>query len=222
MQTLEGWLVEITSAISKAKALAIETGEDVQFEFNGPTVVVSADSDEAERYQWWDSEMKRRAKEWRESPEGIRSAKLDMLRAAEEKARRARVLAEEEGEEVKFTIRPGLEDEYAAYVEKNSHDGYSHVVITFTERWGWRMEKKLQYDWYKIENVAEKACSEADIEGITGFMYGCAVSALSYFWIHGDALRAWHNAQYITDPVKLAEANAKGGTVNPAILTIGD
>ena len=51
-----------------------------------------------------------------------------------------------------------------------------------------------------------------DIAGITGFMYGCAVNALSQLWEYGEELRKWHNKEY----------NYNGdGVVNPAILTVG-
>lgn len=53
---------------------------------------------------------------------------------------------------------------------------------------------------------------EADTEGITGYMYGCAVSILSQCWKYGEYLRKWHNKEYNYDG---------DGVVNPAILTIG-
>lgn len=64
----------------------------------------------------------------------------------------------------------------------------------------------------KIINIADSTSREADTEGITGFMYGCAVNALSQLWEYGEELREWHNKEY----------NYEGdGVVNPAILTIG-
>lgn len=60
----------------------------------------------------------------------------------------------------------------------------------------------------------------ANTDGITGFMYGCAVSGLAKFWKHGEQLRRWHNkdSQLGTEG---DEANESGGVLNPAILTIG-
>ena len=40
---------------------------------------------------------------------------------------------------------------------------------------------------------AKEASHLADSEGITGFMYGCAVSMLAQCWKHGEELRRWHN-----------------------------
>lgn len=62
-----------------------------------------------------------------------------------------------------------------------------------------------------VEN-AEKLSHEADTEGITGFMYGCAVSILAQCWEYGEELRKWHNKEYDYDG---------DGVVNPAILTAG-
>lgn len=62
-----------------------------------------------------------------------------------------------------------------------------------------------------VEN-ADRLSNEADVEGITGFMYGCAVSILSQCWKYGEELRKWHNKEYDYDG---------DGVVNPAILTIG-
>ena len=61
-----------------------------------------------------------------------------------------------------------------------------------------------------VEN-ADRLSHEADTEGITGFMYGCAVSILSQYWEYGEELRKWHNKEYNYDGK---------GVVNPAIMTI--
>ena len=61
-------------------------------------------------------------------------------------------------------------------------------------------------------DIANNTSIEADTEGITGFMYGCAVAALSEFWEYGEEFRKWHNREY---------GYNGDGVVNPAILTIG-
>ena len=45
----------------------------------------------------------------------------------------------------------------------------------------------------KIEDIAKELSHKADTEGITGFMYGCAVSILLQCWEYGEELRRWHN-----------------------------
>jgi len=84
----------------------------------------------------------------------------------------------------------------------------------------WKLEEENPSSWSivslsekgKIEDIAEKASHDADTEGITGFMYGTAVSILAKFWKHGEELRKWHNAKYKKPEIS--------GVVNPAIMTI--
>lgn len=108
-------------------------------------------------------------------------------------------------------IKAGKEKDFEQFVEINSKDFYSLGVVTYMKRWAELMEKEIA-NGAKLVDIADKTSHEADIEGITGFMYGCAVSALSQFWEHGEELRRWHNKEY----------NYEGdGVVNPAIITIG-
>lgn len=115
-------------------------------------------------------------------------------------------------------IKPYLENEYSEYKEKNSHDDYSLGVITYTERWADLMESAIN-SGMKLEDVADNLSHEADTEGITGFMYGCAVSALAKFWVYGEQLRIWHNLD-IQIGNEGEEANKSGGVLNPALLNI--
>lgn len=112
-------------------------------------------------------------------------------------------------------IKPGMEEAYQKGLNNNS-DSYGRAVYTFAERWAELMEKDIaefENATKAITENAEKRSDEADTEGITGFMYGCAVSILSNCWEHGEILRKWHNKEYNYDG---------DGVVNPAILTIGD
>lgn len=72
----------------------------------------------------------------------------------------------------------------------------------------------------KLEDTADRSSHTADYDGITGFMYGAAVSVLSGVWKHGEGLRRWHNlkTQIGNEGEK---ANAKGTVLNPAILDVG-
>jgi hypothetical protein len=115
-------------------------------------------------------------------------------------------------------IKPELQEEYAKYVELNSRDGYSKAVVSFGEAWANLMEELIALG-REVKDIAEAASHEADTDGITGYMYGTATSALSHFWIHGDALRAWHNRKYVPEE-QAASADESGAVVNPAIVTI--
>jgi hypothetical protein len=96
---------------------------------------------------------------------------------------------------------------------------YGHRVITYAEEWANFMEREMAAG-KTLEACAEATSREADTDGITGFMYGAAVSTLAAVWEHGDQLRRWHNlkTQIGTEGER---ANASGGTLNPALLNIG-
>lgn len=93
---------------------------------------------------------------------------------------------------------------------KANQDGYGSAVIRYAERWADLMKKKIS-EGCTLADIADRTSHEADTEGITGFMYGCAVSILAQVWEHGELLRDWHNRSY---------GYQGDGTVNPAILTI--
>lgn len=109
----------------------------------------------------------------------------------------------------------GKEQEYKDWYNKNL-DPYGHGIFTFAERWAELMEDEIDNYNCSPSSViflrADALASVADTEGITGFMYGAAVSILSQAWEYGEELRKWHNKEYNYDG---------DGVVNPAILTIG-
>lgn len=115
-----------------------------------------------------------------------------------------------------MTIKEGMKETYAKGLA-NNQDPYGSGVYKYLERWADLMEEAINNsDGKSVEQVlvdkAEDLSHKADTEGITGFMYGCAVNILSQCWIHGEELRKWHNKEY----------NYEGdGVVNPAILTVG-
>lgn len=113
----------------------------------------------------------------------------------------------------------GTETEYQAYKDKNT-DAYGGRVVSYGEDWANLMESRMAAG-DTVEQCAEATSREADTDGITGFMYGCAVSALAHFWQHGEALRRWHNKETQIGTEGDA-ANESGGVLNPALLTIQD
>ena len=110
-------------------------------------------------------------------------------------------------------IAKGKEKEYQDWYNKNS-DPYGRACFTFAERWAELLEEQIN----KSDNVmqciidnADKCSHEADTEGITGFMYGCAMTILARCWEYGEYLRKWHNKEYGYDG---------DGVVNPAIIGV--
>ena len=102
---------------------------------------------------------------------------------------------------------------------KANTDPYGGAAVLFAEQWADLMEERMA-DGSSVEDVAKQASHDADTDGITGFMYGCAVGILSQVWKHGEELRRWHNldTQIGNEGEK---ANEGGGTLNPALLSIG-
>ena len=112
-------------------------------------------------------------------------------------------------------ISSGKEELYKDWYDKNLDD-YGHACFTYAERWAEMMETAIAASADSVQKViednADRLSREADIEGITVFMYGYAVNILSQCWEYGEYLRKWHNKEY----------NYEGdGVVNPAILTVG-
>lgn len=113
-------------------------------------------------------------------------------------------------------IKQDKEKEWIEYKKIYSKDLYSNFIITYLQRWADLMEKKIAEYSNDIPNdiilrYAEELSREADIDGITGFMYGCAVNVLSELWEYGEILKQWHNQQYHYNG---------DGVVNPAIFTV--
>jgi hypothetical protein len=112
-------------------------------------------------------------------------------------------------------VLEGKEKEYKEWYDKNA-DAYGRACFTYAERWAEMMEDLIDRNPDKslkdiIIEKAEETSHKANEEGITGFMYGCAVSILSECWMYGEELRIWHNAIYHYDG---------SGVVNPAVITI--
>lgn len=201
---------DITSTI--AEAISVIRGLDItiQFEFNGVTVNVRADSNPELIYRDWSRALK-----------GYISKNIgpnpDPVLTDEEKARDARIEKENERRrqkrqekyeakakthrevvEAKLINAPGIElaDEagWEEFKTVNS-DGYGGAVVTYSERWARLMQVEMSQG-KNLEDVANATSQEADLEGITSFMYGCSVSILSHCWKHGEQLRRWHNIKH--------------------------
>lgn len=110
-------------------------------------------------------------------------------------------------ENEKLTTVPGKEDIWASLVKENQ-DPYGHAVIEAVSLAG------AALDAGKTPKEAQDVWSGLDL---TGFMAGYAAKCLSQLHPRGDEWREGWNAQY-----DVTEEKAKGGVVNPAILTIGD
>lgn len=218
------------SVATKAKELSAEQDRLVEFEFNGVTCVVDYKTDlsllyrdyaNAHTMEWKTvgpvcnyeylqetiDELKRRTDE---NDKRYAAERLQYKQEQESKKR----IAEEKviGIEMEFSDK----DTWNAGLENNK-DGYGSAIYSFAESWAKLMQYEINRLGLTNVNVsvlatfADHTSHEADTDGLTGFMYGAAVSVLSKTWKHGEALRKWHNKEY----------NPEGdGVVNPAILTL--
>lgn len=108
--------------------------------------------------------------------------------------------------------------EYQDWKDKQE-DPYSKAIFIYAEGWANLMEARIEKG-ERFEDFAKDTSHKADTDGITGFMYGAAVSILSQCWVHGEQLRKWHNLDtQLGDEGE--KANEKGGVLNPALLNIG-
>ena len=71
-------------------------------------------------------------------------------------------------------------------------DKYGQRVFTYAADWAEGIEARIATGM-RLEEVAKEEGRKAGSDGITGFMYGAAVAALSELWLHGKDLRRWHD-----------------------------
>lgn len=95
----------------------------------------------------------------------------------------------------KMTIAPGKEELWEKTVEVNSHDGYSAEIIEYAERWACMMEEEIDESDADpadvIMEVADQTSRDADVNGITGAMFQCALSVLRQTWAYGEEISEW-------------------------------
>ena len=203
----------IPELIKRMIALMETRSGTVAAELNGIEVVVKDGDTVEERWAWMQAEQERKYQAYIATPEYKERCRLSEIthdkKVAETKAA--------------FEIAPermSVSDPEAwkKCVEANS-DGYGSATVRYAEKWARIMEGWMSKGLTVAEG-ADMASQLADDEGITGLMYGCAVSILSEMWEHGEALRLWHNkkTQIGTEGDK---ANETGGVLNPALLNIG-
>lgn len=223
------WGEDFNKTAARAKEIANQKNANVEFNFNGIACVVNKETVTDWLYRdytnahimGWSTvgpdcemvydvdvmvELRKRqldaAKKQKMEVDEMRQSDLEKQRIVEEKIRG-----------VVFLVHPDKQEEYEAYILKNSTDGYSLAVVDYADTWAKLMEIEISKGRTKISEIADECQTGLDYLGITGFQYGCAVSSLVHFWVFGEELRQWHNAQYG------APTDAKG-TVNPAILTL--
>ncbi len=203
----------LQEACRKATRLALDCDGDVMFEFNDQHLTATPTSSADKLAQSYLDECDRAHKAWLESPE-YAAQQVEQERKQQEKdAALTEALAVCPP---RLTVRDAVA--WQSW-QANNTDPYGAGIMSYAERWGRLMEGALSRG-EKLESVAESTSHLADNDGLTGFMYGAAVSVLAKVWVHGEDLRRWHNLKtQIKDEGE--RANASGGVLNPALLHIG-
>jgi hypothetical protein len=199
----------IASACKTLCQMAKASGQRVSMKFNDLEVIAFRDSDPAKLAEWYYAVCEQRHAAYLASPEG---------QAAERRAEQARKRAAESEAEGILSFSVKDQATWDKQVEQNT-DSYGACVIRYAARWANLMEKRLKTG-AGLKDIADKEGHRANTEGITGFMYGCAVQILAAVWEHGEELRVWHNLKTQVG-IEGERANASGGVLNPAILNIG-
>lgn len=210
----------INRAIADAMMLAHDSGELVSFEFNGPTLFVTPTDTANAVHERWSLAMQQRAEESRlkreaylASPEGQAETARQNAEREAFKRRRAEAFAAAPEQPTFRDL-----DEWTKCVAVNS-DPYGSCTVRYASNWARLMEGAMA-NGAALQDCAKDLSHLADSEGITGFMYGCAVSILTQTWKHGEELRRWHNLD--TQVGSEGErANESGGVLNPALLSVG-
>lgn len=110
--------------------------------------------------------------------------------AAAEKKHRAEIAAGRHAP-VAFRIKEPARADYEKGLANNT-DPYGRRCYTYAAQWASLMEKEIAAG-KTVAAIAKETSHAADTDGVTGFMYGCAVSILAHRWEHGEDLRQWHN-----------------------------
>lgn len=212
------------SVSKKAYEIACSLKRIVEFEFNGRKCLVSSTT---VLENLWRDYSNSWTMDWRtigpdcadnyspEVAEELRNRLIAQEKQHDEDCKKQQ--AKDELEKVAFVKKvEGIEIElsdsesWKIYKEKNT-DPYGACCVEYAEGWAKLMQVEIA-SGKSVKDCAEKTSFQLGFLGITGFMYGAAVSMLAKCWKHGEELRKWHNKEY---------KHEGEGVVNPAILTIG-
>lgn len=184
---------------------------EVQFTVEPGMVAIDA-------YELWKAEMDRQGRQWSKSMKAEVSRRESKAREERDVVRgqNVRAMLEHEKIQVPWYKRSA----FNKAVRMNSADGYSAATVNYAIAWAVAMQQAMRKG-KKIADVAKELSHEVDYEGITGFMYGCAVSFLTSFWKHGEELRRWHNLDTQLGDEGEQANKKKRAVLNPALLSIG-
>jgi hypothetical protein len=183
----------------------------VQFDFNGVKCVVTAQTNPECLYRDYQNSLSYNIPEFATGTEPEYSPEIQTelqlaIKAKEKRQKAAQKKAEAEEKRKIATFNKKVEgidiELYNPLAWKmwreNNKDGYGNGIMTFAENWAKLMQVEMASE-KSLKDIASSTSHEADLEGITGFMYGAAVKVLSDSWKFGETLRRWHNKEYNHD-----------------------
>jgi len=144
--------------------------------------------------------------DWRRMKRAEEMEAMQKAYELEEKAARLALETKLKGVKVMW----GDIDVWNKSLEANAGSDYGLAALEYAESWAKLMQLELAKG-KTVQECYQEVQSELDFMGITGFMYGCAVSVLASAWAYGEELRKAHNNEYGHDGE---------GTVNPAVFSI--
>ena len=131
---------------------------------------------------------------WRIRSEAYRASdeyKREQKRAA--RARRQRELTLQRALLVcPETISLSDPEAFERYKASSQNDPYRAGIFRYANWWARLLEGRLSAGG-TIRDSARESSEIADIEGMSGHSYHCAVVLLSECWLYGGGLRRWHN-----------------------------
>lgn len=147
--------------------------------------------------------------EYKHSPEYIKKRAKALKKECRHKAVVEKIRKFHQNME--FELKATAVQEWQECKRVNSKENYDRAIIRYIILWVQYMEYLNQKYGMKISDIWDNCSYLANIEGVTGFMYGAAASIISQVWQHGEEFRKCYNAKW----------NYYGErTVNPAVLTL--
>lgn len=174
----------ISEAAANMVKMAKNLAEPVTASFNDIALTANPSDDPSGIVRYYHTESERRHQEYLRSPERARAEEDARLR---QEARDAECKAALATAPEHMTLRDadGWQKARAA-----NTDPYGNAVMEYAERWARIMEGRIAAG-AALAEIAQATSHIADNEGISGFMYGAAVSVLGHVWVHGEELRRW-------------------------------
>jgi hypothetical protein len=104
-----------------------------------------------------------------------------------------------------YKIKPEMMEKFNEYLVNNCKDPYSFAATKAA------LDAMAVLD---VDGTCEEAHKEFYGHELTGFLAGCAAQVVTAFHVRGNEFRIFWNEQ-----CGVTEEKAKGGIVNPAIMT---